>query len=344
MQPRHALGVGLPEWLFAQGDQRGAVVEGFDFDVGGIFRARCEVRRQVGDPADAGSSDAARPRPRSDREIWEVGRKKTSRTFPRGSRSRARISSAACSSDARHGRPVDGRSSESRMKMWFRMDRGSPKAPTCTPGIGVARLAEIVGRRPRMASPDRLPTSGQGRCRSRSAPYCRSKAVSPRARSRGREPFPPWFRRVQPTPVDRIEIRQSGDESESLRASSACDGSRGSHQRLSCGLSIEALRSVWIVNDVEVRHAEVCHAILLNPRNPFSGFARARRPCGPRRAQLPLGVAICFVGSFSDSIEQFKSSLPSNMKSMSALASSRIPVALGSQPSNMTPPRSIAKP
>ena len=54
MQPRHAFGVALAERLLAQRDQRGAVVESLDLDVGGIFRARGEIGRQVGDPADAG--------------------------------------------------------------------------------------------------------------------------------------------------------------------------------------------------------------------------------------------------------------------------------------------------
>jgi hypothetical protein len=47
MQPRQAFGVGLSEWLLAQSDQRGAIFEGFDFDVGGIFRPRGEASTSI---------------------------------------------------------------------------------------------------------------------------------------------------------------------------------------------------------------------------------------------------------------------------------------------------------
>jgi len=52
VEPRQPLGVDLAERLLAQSDQRGAVFEGSDFDIGGVFCSRCEARRQVGDPAD----------------------------------------------------------------------------------------------------------------------------------------------------------------------------------------------------------------------------------------------------------------------------------------------------
>src|ERR1700684_3697882 len=52
MQPLHAFGVGLLEHFLAQCDQHSAVTQSFNFDIGGIFRARSEIGGQISDPTE----------------------------------------------------------------------------------------------------------------------------------------------------------------------------------------------------------------------------------------------------------------------------------------------------
>jgi hypothetical protein len=212
-KPRHAFDIGLVELVFAQGNQRAAVIERFDFNVSGIFRARCKVGAQVGDPSDPWVERSLTRRP------CRIGDHRRSVERKR----RAHFSRLPDVVREFHQWPKFGGAPGSSGR---RAQGGEPHRDYIRPNVlrqdvgtdvtrcvCITRFAEIIGRRSRVTSPDIAPVLGHKIAVELIAEhFVDQKIFGPGLAQGNGNRFFFGFRREQPTLIDRIEGRQPSDK------------------------------------------------------------------------------------------------------------------------------------